>query len=680
MAEQRQAGQGEAAPGLCRCPGRGLCRLGCGGVEARFAAVLLLLVFVLAVFSGPARAFEPALSLSDDSSGQSLAGHLAVLRDARGTLEIAEVADPAGAGRFAALPGNLAAGYSGATHWLRFTLRRTAGEDGERLLEILPTYLDEIRLYEADARGGFRERRQGDVLPRAMREADYRGFVFRLSVPEGETTYYLRLNTTSTTLLVASLWSPEAHAGAVQREYLVFGVANGLILATALFALLLWAYLREPLVGHFALLALLQLAGVMTVQGFTGEYLIPERPEFIGILTGVLVGVGSAQVFRFFDRLLEAPRRYPRLSLYYRVCVLISLATALSAPLGLYVYFAPILMLAGIGGNVAAYWPCRDRWRVGGLGNLVEMSGLLFYVGVSTFHLAALLGLAPASLSVLNANALATLLYLGLFEFGVLLRISEANRRRLSAEADVRQERTQREDQARFLAMIAHELRTPISIVAAATQSLETLDAVPDEQRGKRYARIGRAVRRMDGLLQGCLAEERIHGDGWLAHVEPVSLMAQTRAALDELGLSDRVRLTVDHEGDLPSVQGDRLLLQVVLRNLIENARKYAPSEEPIDIALKVRQEDEGPGIEWRISDHGDGIPASLAERIFEKYYRVSESSGTPGFGLGLYLSRRIVERHGGRLSLDTGWTSGASFVCWLPCEWDGLKGTRRGE
>ena len=49
--------------------------------------------------------------------------------------------------------------------------------------------------------------------------------------------------------------------------------------------------------------------------------------------------------------------------------------------------------LAGIGGNVAAYWPCRDRWRAGGLGNLVEMSGLLFYVGVSTFHLAALLGL-----------------------------------------------------------------------------------------------------------------------------------------------------------------------------------------------------------------------------------------------------------------------------------------------
>ena len=677
MAARRQERQGGRAPGLYPCASRG----GCRAHPDALAALLFLLVFTFfSFFSVRAMALEPALILNASPQGQSLSGHLALLHDADGTLDISEVADPAAAGRFAPLPGNLAAGYSGATHWLRFTLRREAGEDAQRLLELLPTYLDEIRLYEADAQGGFRERRQGDVLPRAMREAEYRGFVFRLSVPEGETTYYLRLRTTSTTLLVASLWLPEAHVGAVQREYLAFGVANGVILAAALFALLLWAYLREPLIGHFALLALLQLAGVLTVQGFVGEYFLHERPELVGILTGVLIGVGTAQVFLFFDRFLEAPRRYPRLSRYYRVCVVIGLVTAISAPLGLYVYFAPLLMLAGIGANTAAYWPCRDRWRAGGLGNLVEMSGLLFYVGVSTFHLAALLGLAPASLWVLNANALATLLYLGLFEFSVLLRIGEANRRRLSAEAEARQERTQREDQARFLAMLAHELRTPISIVAAATQSLETLDARPDEQRGKRYARIGRAVRRMDDLLHGFLAEERIHGNGWLAQVERVSLAAQTRAALDELGLSDRVCLRIEDEDELPSVQGDRLLLQVVLRNLIENARKYALSETPIDIALKAREEVEGPGVEWRISDRGAGIPPPLVERIFEKYYRASESSGTPGFGLGLYLSRRIVERHGGRLSLDTGWTSGASFVCWLPCEWDGLKGTRRGE
>ena len=60
-------------------------------------------------------------------------------------------------------------------------------------------------------------------------------------------------------------------------------------------------------------------------------------------------------------------------------------------------------------------------------------------------------------------------------------------------------------------------------------------------------------------------------------------------------------------------------------------------------------------------------MPPVLPEKIFEKYYRVGESSGTPGLGLGLYLSRRIVMQHGGRLYLDTARNPGASFVCWLP-------------
>lgn len=123
---------------------------------------------------------------------------------------------------------------------------------------------------------------------------------------------------------------------------------------------------------------------------------------------------------------------------------------------------------------------------------------------------------------------------------------------------------------------------------------------------------------------------------------------------------------------DFPTVTGDRLLLHVVLRNLLENASKYAAPDTPIEIALAVRLGNDRLGVEWRISDAGAGIPAHLAERVFEKYVRVGESSGTPGLGLGLYLSRRIVERHGGHLYLDTTMTRGACFVCWLPCEWVG--------
>ena len=635
-------------------------------------------LFLIACLSLQSLCFaDTVVVLNAGPGGQSLAGHFSVLRDADATLNIAQVADPALSNRFSALQGNLGAGYTGAAIWLRFTVVRDAAVSGRRVLEILPPYLDDIRLYEPDAQGEFRERRQGDALPFDARDIAYRGFTFNLDVPPGERTYYVRLRSSSTAILVASLWSADHYGTAKAREYLLFGLANGGLLAIALIAILGWAYVREPLLAHFGLLVLLQLANILTLQGLTFQYLLPENPQWLGALTGGLVGLAAAQVFRFFDLLLEAPRRYPRISRFYRLCIALSLAAAGSAPFGWYAYLAPWLLLCGIVANACAFWPCRDRWRAGGVGNLVELAALALYVAVSTFFLAGLLGLAPVSLSVLNANALATLTYLVLFEFGVFLRIGEANRQRLAAEAEVAQERARRGDQTRFMAMIAHELRTPISIVDAALQSLKALDPDHDAQRSKRYARISRAVQRLNALLQGFLAEERIHSGGWLASAEPVSLAGQTRTAVDELGLGARVRLLIEHETDLPPVTGDRMLLQVVLRNLLENASKYAPADTPIEVALAARTANGLMGVECRISDHGTGIPPHLADRVFEKYYRISESSGTPGFGLGLYLSRRIVERHGGRLSLDTTRTPGASFVFWLPCEWAGRIETR---
>ena len=631
--------------------------------------LLLVLLAAFALLAGPVVA--STLRLIDGHSGQPLSGHLAVFKDATGVLDIAEVAAPEFSGRFASLPGNLGAGYSGAAIWLRFTVERQIGVGGQRLLEVLPPYLDDIRFYAPDAQGGFDVRLQGDRLPFDTRELGYRGFAFALDVPHGETTYYLRLQSKSTLAAVLSVWPSEHHAAAVQREYLLFGVANGLLLAAAILALVVWAYVREPLLGHFALLALLQLANILNLQGFVLEYLIPDSPQWLGTLTGMLVGLASAQVFRFFDRLLDAPRNYPRLARFYRVSIVVCLLTALSAPLGLYGFFAPLLMAFGIVANVCAFWPCLDLWRAGSLSSRIEMAALCFYVCVSTLLLAGLLGLAPISLSMLNINALSTLLYLLLFEFGVLLRIGEANRRRLAAEAEAHQARAQREDQTRFLAMIGHELRTPISIVAAAAQSLQALDSEPDEQRVKRYARIGRAVQRMDGLLQNCLSEERIHSGGWQAQAEYVDVLALTRGVIDELGAQAQVRIVSpghDAPGGGLAIMGDRLLLRVVVRNLIENARKYSPSGSAIEITVAAQNEGGRAGVSWQICDQGPGIPAALGERVFEKYFRGQESSGTPGFGLGLYLARRIVARHGGCLRLDSTRSAGARFVCWLPC------------
>lgn len=629
---------------------------------------LLPLILLLLLLASPGGAVAGGvLQLPVEARSLALGeGHLEMLEDPSSTLDIAAVSKD-GAARFRPLPGNLAAGYGSSAIWLRFTLERSAEARGDWLLEVLPPYLDDLRLFEPDGAGGFRQRQAGDRQPFAAREVAYRGFVFNLQVPPGRSTYYVRLSSTSTLAAILSLWPADGYTAEVQREYLLFGIGNGLILAAGIFSLCAWLYIREPLHLNFALLAFLQLTVIFTMQGFAAQYLMPRHPAWADSLIGILVGLGTAQTYRFFDLLLQLRRHFPRISAFFRMCIVIALLTALSVPLGWYPVMAPLLMLTGLISNALAYWPCRQRWRQGGLGNWIEVIALGLYIGVSSVHLVGILGLGPVSLALINGHSLVTLVYLLLLEFGVLLRISDANRRHLQAEAEAQRERLQREEQGRFLGMIAHELRTPISIVSASLQSLEMLDSHPEEPRQRRYNRIQRAVQRMDGLLQACLAEERMMSGRWLAQVERLDLLQLSRNVLDDFSEDVRERVTIQAPLAAPYIHGDKVMLRVVLRNLLENALKYGAGEQPVRIDITPAKEGEGDGWNWRISDGGPGVPPGLAEKIFEKYYRVGESSGTPGLGLGLYLSRRIVMQHGGRLYLDTARNPGASFVCWLP-------------
>lgn len=594
-------------------------------------------------------------------------GNLALLRDGTGALDIRAVADPARAQDFQPLPGNLGLGYAGGAFWLRFAVERTAREAPAWLLEVLPPYLDDLRLYQADGRGGFREFRSGDSLPFGSRSVAYRGFVFPLALPEGPSTFYLRLQSTSTIAAVLSLWQPTAHEAAVQREYLLFGLEKGLLLAAALFSFCAWIYVREPLHANFGLLTLLQLAVGLTLHGFTGQYLLPENPEWAGKLTGILVGLSSASAYYFFIQLLDLRRSFPRLARFYVAGMGLGLATALSVPLGLYGPVATLLLFYALASGLTVYWPCRERLQRGGLRAHVEVLGLFLYLLASTLNILAVLGVGPMQLWLLNGTQLATLAYLLLLGFGVHLRIKEANRLHQEAAQAVEQERLIRADQGRFMAMFAHEIRTPMSIASAALQSLQSLDPLADEPRRRRYQRIEGAVQRMDALLQACLAEERINAGSRFARPEAVAPAALSRWVLDEFGEEQRRRFAFTAAEPLPPVQGEPEMLRVVLRNLLENALKYAPGATPIAVDLAPFLSAGAAGLLWRIADEGPGLEPGTEELIFEKYVRGGESSGTPGLGLGLYLSRRIVAHHGGWLRAEAGRPRGAAFHCWLP-------------
>ena len=239
--------------------------------------------------------------------------------------------------------------------------------------------------------------------------------------------------------------------------------------------------------------------------------------------------------------------------------------------------------------------------------------------------------------------------------------------RALSAEASTLRSR---EESARlkeeFLSAAAHDLRTPLTVVLGQAELLERRAArdpsAPVDPAG--VSRIVREARRLRDLVSELLDAQRLEQGAAVMERRATDL----REVVDAVG-----RRLRDHGLDVKVVQPDtallgsvdRLRMEQVLDNLVENALKYTASGQLPEIRL------ESAGDEARLSvvDHGVGIPSDEGERIFDRFYRASnvQSITDTGMGLGLYICRRIVEGHGGRIWVEPTPGGGSTFIVAIP-------------
>jgi len=216
-----------------------------------------------------------------------------------------------------------------------------------------------------------------------------------------------------------------------------------------------------------------------------------------------------------------------------------------------------------------------------------------------------------------------------------------------------------RAEQQEAVAVIAHEFRRLLAVITACSDNLRcSLGDIPDSTKS-RINRITFSARHMSMLIENILAEDRLRGEGvQFARVEAVKIKTvfeAVNASLEDVAAA-RVRLVSSDA----VVNGDRILLEVALQNLIQNALKYSPSTSPVIVVAR----NDRSAIYIDVTDFGSGIPPSYSELIFNKYYRLSNRNGS---GLGLYISRKIARRHGGDVILSTSDASGSTFCLRLP-------------
>jgi signal transduction histidine kinase len=259
-----------------------------------------------------------------------------------------------------------------------------------------------------------------------------------------------------------------------------------------------------------------------------------------------------------------------------------------------------------------------------------------------------------------------TILVVFLFGVGLTLVVLLVRRLRDSREQARRLAELNR-SQAEFISVVSHELRTPVAGVLGFLQT--TVDHWEGMSDADRLATVRRAVtnaRRLQAMTRDVLDIDAIE-TGRLGYVfRRVDLAAELRAAVDLAevdGPDHPVRL-------LPpphvTVSADPDRLQQVFANLLANARRNAPGGEPITVETELAGTPDDPRVRIAVVDRGPGVDASMLERIFEKFVRGGDDAVT-GTGLGLYIVRRIVDAHHGRIWCESSPGDRTAFVVELP-------------
>ena len=233
---------------------------------------------------------------------------------------------------------------------------------------------------------------------------------------------------------------------------------------------------------------------------------------------------------------------------------------------------------------------------------------------------------------------------------------------------DVSDEQAFERARSDFVATASHELRTPLAAVYGAARTLRRTDIeIPEEQRDRFLEIIVSETERLTAivsqiLLAGQLDEGRLDVSTSATDLRPLA-----ESVLDSARLRspERIRLRLEQNGTPAVALADEDKLRQVLVNLLDNAIKYSPDGG--DVVLELAG---GHGrVRLTVRDHGLGIPPGEQERIFEKFYRLDPAltRGVGGSGLGLFISRELVTRMGGSLTVRSQPGEGAAFVVDLP-------------
>lgn len=576
--------------------------------------------------------------------------------------------------------GTLARGYSDDVLWIRLTIDPAAsvrGVEAERLaLYIEPAQLDEVSLYLVSRLAEPLAVVGDTVLP----DPRQRGRVAHVvALPDAAQPFevLLRVRNRSTNLISLQVlrWDDAIARDTDQRVRVVAFLVFYLVAALA--TGLLWLDKRDVVLGLFIGHQLTAFLLTSALQGLARSWTVPWlfSPATLDVLTSAAVPAHAGitvllniQLLRDFGA-REPERRWLLLGVVPSVlgALLMALGFRRMGLLIAHAASAPILMST----FMVVAWRCR----IGGSDPTLD-SGFWRRAGIAgAYALMAALTL-PQSLRILGFlssgsaefNFEMYYVFVSTLLMAALIRIRAADRERQRRElanaladarntARIQQERAT--EQSELLTLLAHELKTPLSVVSLALD--DSVNASVSRAAADRAVRAMRDV--IDRCTQIAYYDQRASHAGLDLTPEPVDL---TSVVADLVALqSSAERVDVVYTTGSIVCHTDRKLLEIILGNMLDNALKYSPEHARVGLRVASAVRHDCPGVLFRLSNPPGRAKRPDPENLFRKYYRGAHAQYCSGSGLGLYLSKRLTLRLGGQLELIA--DEHVTFELWIP-------------
>lgn len=637
-------------------------------------------LFMMIIFSAPSVLAKDTeidkLILYPSTKKESLYPSLYILADNEKELTIDDVTSDQFANQFNhSKHFKQSGGFFDMAKWTRIEIENQSSQK-DWLLEFAFPLIFYIHIFVEDESGIKEIEETGAYYPFHHRKIKHRNFILNLEIePNTSKTYYMLFYGGGDLHPPINVWETNAFIEKTQNEFVLLGLIYGMIVVMILYNLFLYFSLQLKSYLYYVFAIFFTIMGQLSISGFSFQYFWPNFPEWNLVSAPFWVSLACIFILIFTRNFLDVDQYLPGFKSILYILIYLNLLVILTLFISHYTALNLMLLstVSTFSSVLTVGFICLKR---GARQARFFIVGWLIFLGGVFITILERAVIIPFSIFTEYAGQVTLAIEVVLLSLALADKINmmRAEKEQAEKEAQENQELALKslkqadELKDEFLAITSHEIRTPLYGMIGIAESLrDGVTGTVSKKMNEQLSMIIASGNRLTHLVNDILDFSKLKHNSLDVHVKPVNLSGIINVVFticQPLFRKKPVKLVNNIADDIPLVIADANRLQQILYNLIGNAIKFTDYGE-VSLSATVNTEQ----ITISVTDTGRGISAKQQQIIFNPFQQVdvSLSRNVGGTGIGLNITKQLVELHGGKIDVISQLGKGSTFNFTLP-------------